>query len=601
VKRWTAADAAWLVVLAASLWIIVPWQGALDRIGNAAGVAPVPAARGYTRPALEILDAGAWWRVEPDYSLFLVRNVEFAGRRDWHLVSAYGPWAFLFRGYAPGNYVPLVVVWAAIALVAVLLLREFATIPIAIGFLVVIAADPRPGLLMVFPLLVLRAPKASTAVPGIILMALMALVKSSALAIGCIAVLAIARRIPWAPLLYAVSFVIFWFLAGQDAGWLLPFLRGTWHVSSAYGEAETSGAMTIPTALLLAAGLAAVAIAARRIHWIDTAALVLMVLAFMKTSLVRNDMFHASLAPMAMLSLLLVFASLWPQHISIPIVVASVLIIAPDLPPPVEFARQARAAADPAAARRRSDALFVRDMLAIRDRTPLPPIGGTIDVYGDRQSTAIAHSLRYDPRPVWQSYIAYDPFLARINADHLRGGDAPDAVLFAMSVTDERFPPLDDGFSWPELLSRYQPAAEMPEMALLRRRPRPLPVHFAPRAILHARLGEPIAIPAANELLWANIDIEPTLAGRALAAIYKVPELRLTVTTAGGERLGGRIIRSTAAAGFLLSPVVVGPHDFAAIAEGRAATLASRRVTSFIMTGPAFDRRDYTITLRALQ
>jgi len=136
---------------------------------------------------------------------------------------------------------------------------------------------------------------------------------------------------------------------------------------------------------------------------------------------------------------------------------------------------------------------------------------------------------------------------------------------------------------------------------LLRRRARPVPVRFVDRARIHARLGDTVTIPATGELLWATFEIEPTLAGRLLATLYKVPELHLSVNTAGGERLGGRIIRSTAAAGFLLSPVVVGPHDFAAVAAGRTPTLASRRVNSLVVTGPALYRRDYTITLRAIQ
>ncbi len=619
-KRWTAADAAWLAVLAASLLLVVPWQGALDRIGDAAAILPVPAARGYTKPALALLDAGAWWRVEPDYSLFLVRNIAFAERRPWHIVSAYGPWSFLFRGYHPRNYFPLVAIWAAIAMVTVLLLRRIGSIVLATAFLIVIAADPRPGLLLVFPLLVLvwrRAPSsaaeqpraaAPTLIIAIVLMALMGLVKSSSLALGVIVAATMGieeirrRRAPLAPLIYAGSLLLFWFAAGQDATWIGGFLRGTWHVSSAYGEAEFSGSMSTITLLLLVVAAVAIAMVARRVAWTETAALILIALAFIKTSLVRDDPFHAALAPMAIMALVLLLAAGWPRAVVAIVAIASVLIIAPFLPPPREIARQIRAMSNPIAAKKISDALFARDMIAIRDRTPLPPIRGSVDVYGDRQSIVIAHALDYHPRPVWQSYIAYDRALAEMNAAHLRGSDAPDSVLFGMSITDERFPSLDDGLSWPDLLTRYRPVAAMPEMLLLERAANRGAARLVPRHVLRARLGDRIALPSdCGDLVWANIEVETTAAGKLLAMIYKVPEITLTVETAGGERLGGRLVRRSAAAGFLLSPVIVGPLDFGAVAAGQTSTLARRRVTALVVAGTGPYRPEVTIVLRELQ
>lgn len=612
-KRWTATDAGWLALLAASLLIVVPWQGALDRIGDAAAIPPVPAARGFTKPALALLDAGAWWRVDPDYSLFLVRNVEFAERPHWHIVSAYGPWSFLFRGYHPGNYVPLVVVWAAIAVTTILLLRQCSSLIIAAAFLIVIAADPRPALLMVFPMLVLRvvwrrAPSLAALIAPIALVALMGLVKSSSLAIGVVVTAAIGadeirrKKLPVIPAIYAGAFLLFWFLAGQDASWLFGFLRGTWHVSSAYGEAEVSGSISAITILLLLLAAGILVAAARRLQWIETVALIVIVLAFVKTALVRNDAFHASLAPMAIMSLLLVYAELWPRKLEPVVAVAAVMIAAPFLPPPREIVRQARALANPVAAKQRSDAFYARDMIAIRNRTPLPPIHGSVDVYGDRQSVAIAHALDYDPRPVWQSYIAYDATLAAMNDEHLRGRDAPDSILFAMSASDERFPSLDDGLSWPDLLTRYEPVAAMPEMLLLRRVPHPLSYDFAAQQLIHARLGDRVLLPDdRGALVWANIIVRPTIAGWLLAWIYKVPPITLTVDTADSEHLGGRLIRRTAAAGFLLSPVVVGPIDFGAVAAGHASTLAGRRAVAVTVSSDGPYEPDVTIVLRRLQ
>ena len=544
------------LIIVAALIVIVPWQGALDRLGDAAALPPVPAAGPTLDSALALLSRGLSWRVEPDFSFFLVRNVEFATRPHWRLVAAYGPWSFLYRGYHPRNYVPLVLAWSAFAILAVLLLRD--DLVAAAALVIVLAADPRPGLLLVFPLLVfVKRKQPALAIAGVVAMALMGLVKSSALTLGVIVAGAMTiedlrkRRAPLALIVYAASFAGFWLLAGQDAAWLWPFLRGTWHVASAYGEALVGGAMAWRAVLLLALGAAIVGWRAwRQRDVVETMALAAILFAFAKASLVRNDLFHETLLPMAITTLLLVYA---PRYAAI----AAVAIIVPFLPAPGEIGRQAVALANPVAAKRKSDALYARDLASIRARVPKPPIAGSVDVYGNWQSVAIAHGLDYRPRPVFQSYIAYDAALAKMNADVLRGDDAPQTILFAINFTDRRYPALDDALSWPELLARYEPVAASRDFLALRRAARPATLRPLRLRTLDGRLGEPIAIPPdAGPLVWAHVYVEPTMSGKLLAFAYKLPELTIAV-----DGIEGRFIRRTASAGFLLSPIVTQPVE----------------------------------------
>ena len=603
-----------LVVLA--LFIIVPWQGALDRIGDAASVAPVPTAKGFTEQALAILDSGAWWRVEPDYSLFLVRNVEFATRNQtqFQIVSAYGPWGFLFRGYHPANYGPLLAVWSALAIIAVLAARQATQSPaLTLAILAALLTNPRPTLLLVFPLLIFRAYFARTdrrltllVASGLLALGLISLVKSSSLALGVLVAAAIGidqcsrRRLPSAPILFVASFVTFWLVGYQQPGWLWPFLRATWHVSATYGEAEFSSSMMSGNVLLALAGAAAVFLelrsawrSRRMADLIAGLAVTGIVWAFGKTALVRGDVFHAELAPVAAAVLALLYVSKATQRPSrrrafvAVVTTAAIAAIVPFLPPRNEFSRQFSAMVHPLAAKRASDRLYARDLAAIAARTPLPPLPGTVDVYGEWQSIAIAHALRYRPRPVYQSYIAYDEYLARINAEHLRGESSPEFILFSMSRTDDRFPSLDDGLSWPDLLTRYRVAAVMPQMTLLQKQP-PTGYELRPCATIRGHLGQQVRIPATcRGVLWTSMTVRETIVGNLLSAIYKVPEITLAVQTSGGEVLGGRLIRRTAAAGFLLSPVIVGPLDFAALATGHAGSLAPRMVESLTIDSKA--------------
>lgn len=87
--------------------------------------------------------------------------------------------------------------------------------------------------------------------------------------------------------------------------------------------------------------------------------------------------------------------------------------------------------------------------------------------------------------------------------------------------------------------------------------------------------------------------METTLGGALLATIYKVPAISLTTRTAGGEHLGGRLLRRTA--------VIAGPFDFAAVGAGRTGTLARRRVTALTVGASGPYKPEVTIALSELR
>ncbi len=99
---------------------------------------------------------------------------------------------------------------------------------------------------------------------------------------------------------------------------------------------------------------------------------------------------------------------------------------------------------------------FEQAKQAIAARFKLPPTQGSVDLYSYDQTMILASNREYDPRPVIQSYSAYTPGLASLNDDHLRGENAPKTIFFAITPVDEQYPALEDGRSWPALLSLYK-------------------------------------------------------------------------------------------------------------------------------------------------
>ncbi len=230
----------------------------------------------------------------------------------------------------------------------------------------------------------------------------------------------------------------------------------------------------------------------------------------------------------------------------------------------------------------------------IRARYPLPPLAGPTDIYSVGQSVLLANGLDWAPRPVFQSYSAYSPSLERENAAHLKGEGAPENILFSIEPIDSRLPALEDGLSWPALLSDYQVTELRSQLAqlhssvaVLRRREERTDALFAGArvAVGNYGLGQQIVLPSEFSALWANIDLEPTLLGRLIAFAFRPPLLRIVFRFPGGREEAYRYISTMGRPGFLLSPVIQDTPQFVALGLPGARLHMERVPISFRIEG----------------
>jgi len=192
------------------------------------------------------------------------------------------------------------------------------------------------------------------------------------------------------------------------------------------------------------------------------------------------------------------------------------------------------------------------------------------DVYSFGQTCLLARQLPWQPRPVFQSYSAYTPALARLNEAHLRGSRAPAQLLYALQTIDERLPALDDGMSLPAMLDNYVKApTDVMGRLVLTARPVRLPESRYDAPLQRAaRLGEPVDVPPATPL-FAEIVVRPTWAGRVRALLYKPPPLSMHLTLADGTQATYRVNAGMMETGFVLSPLLTTTADVAALFDGR--------------------------------
>jgi hypothetical protein len=217
-----------------------------------------------------------------------------------------------------------------------------------------------------------------------------------------------------------------------------------------------------------------------------------------------------------------------------------------------------------------------------REQTYLPPVSGPADLYSFHQELLFAYGMDYSPRPAIQSYSAFTPDLARMNADWLHTDQAARTIFFGIQALDDRLPAMEDGLSWPELLTRYDIQGlsdKFGNYLVLSRSPRPREYRLEPFPPTTVTLGRPFAPPTlTNGLVWAEFDIRKTLAGDLQSFMDKPSVLTADLQLADGSRHRCRIVPGVARAGFLLSPYIKKNQDFLALSRADQTLLSGRAV-----------------------
>ena len=422
------------------------------------------------------------------------------------------------------------------------------------------------------------------------------------------------RRFPWIVPLWVASLVCFWVVAGQHLSSLRPFLCNSWRITGGYTEAMMLTGKTeardavcfLLIAVLLCALLGRVAWARYRflVGGLPLAGLGAILFIVFKLGYVRNDRHEITSAMALVLISLVCLAVAWPGRkrtagAASCLLIASTLFASSvfnywlpgnglwkQLAGTFSIYNLLAPVAGPYTGYLRSN--YEKNLASERKAHPLPPIEGDADLYSYEQTILFAHALPYQPRPVIQSYSAYTPELAAMNAAHLRTARAASNILFAVQPADGRFPSLDDGLSWPELLTLYDikgTSDDRGTFLLLSRSAVPREFRLTPLQNTSAHFGEPVILPAAtNGPVWVEIEIKKSLAGIVVSTLYKPPVLMLTVSLQDHTQHRFRLVPGMAGGGFLLSPLIADNRSFAALATTGRQDLAGLEVVSMTIS-----------------
>ena len=220
---------------------------------------------------------------------------------------------------------------------------------------------------------------------------------------------------------------------------------------------------------------------------------------------------------------------------------------------------------------------------------------GTVDLYPwGGIDKMYANNLKVRHRPVFESYTAYTPRLARINADFLAGETAPDHLLFAVRSIDQRFPAMEDGLSWPEIITRYDVLGEQQGYLLMERRDSPATYKLSQLSETQIQPETAIVLPS-GDAFWVQIDLPLTLRGKLMQQLYKPAIISLVLQFNDGGTHAFRLIPRVASAGFLISPVIPNNAAFAVFQNKPSdLRLSPLRPVAIAISGETGFREDYS-------
>ena len=413
------------------------------------------------------------------------------------------------------------------------------------------------------------------------------------------AVLVVSRRngaeavaLPCAAL---ASIIGMWIMTGQKLFDLPLYIRRSAYVASGYtnGMSVFGDSSEIWAYLTGAVVLIASLVVPRRAPLMPLLTAIVILFVAFKAGFVRHDG-HSNIAggTLALLGLLLFLSQgTLAAGVGLCASLAGWIVIAANywpIDPASNWSRMVVALNDNIAAIRAAEVdpgAFRRSFEAARakiaDSAALPPTKGIVDLYPTAQAVLLASNREYYPRPVMQSYSAYTPELAFLNAEHLDGAHAPQTVFFSIDPIDTRYPAMEDGLSWPALLGRYRFRSYAHVYAVLDRVPTASAGTIdSPTVSGTPRFGDIVTVPQDASFIWSKMQFHPTLLGRLISALFKLPLINMDVTTEDGQTKTFRVVPGMASAGFLLSPEVSTAHDFVALRSTATDALAKQRVTT---------------------
>jgi hypothetical protein len=173
-----------------------------------------------------------------------------------------------------------------------------------------------------------------------------------------------------------------------------------------------------------------------------------------------------------------------------------------------------------------------------------------------------SNGLQYSPRPVSQSYVAYDHYLDDLNYDRYMSPKAPDYVFFTLDGTNDRSEWMDEGRLKLALLARYRPEGMVKDQLLLQKEETPRELTILKGDTIQAEMGKNIAVEKGPGMLFTRFIVDHDWKGKLRSLVYQPPPLEMVYTLKDGETRTFRALKPILEDGLVLNKYVNSTAEF---------------------------------------
>jgi hypothetical protein len=190
---------------------------------------------------------------------------------------------------------------------------------------------------------------------------------------------------------------------------------------------------------------------------------------------------------------------------------------------------------------------------------------GTVDIIPWESSLIILNKLNYAPRPIIQSYQAYNGSLDKINANRYLRANAPEFVLYNINSIDKHYHFFDDTYLKEALYSKYtiiDTFSSCNEYTLLfKRNTSNLPYTFVKIAKGEKNLADTFSVPISKNPLMVKIRMKYNWLGTIQNIFLRAPNSEIRIILVDSSTIVYRTGISILDAGVIINPYIENEKD----------------------------------------
>jgi hypothetical protein len=181
-----------------------------------------------------------------------------------------------------------------------------------------------------------------------------------------------------------------------------------------------------------------------------------------------------------------------------------------------------------------------------------------VDTYPWETLIAAANDLNWTPRPVYQNYISYTPFLDRANQQFYDGKLAPDFLVWhhhSFADIDTRYPFSSDPLTLQAILQHYKMLRCDEQFCLWQHTATEQASVAVDKTVSSAAWDEWIAVPPSQtDVIRLHLDVRRTLAGKLNLALWKEGGIEIDYRLRDGSIKTHGVVIDNATSGLWASP-----------------------------------------------